>query len=501
MKLPKTFFNKLSLIGAILATTALFIFAFLFILTYFFNVGSAYLGILMYMVLPMFLVMGLILIPVGMVRTAKRFAKNDNHDPMRWRVIDFNNPRTRVASVVFVFGTLFFLVLSALGSYEAFHITESVEFCGTVCHSVMEPEHTTYQGSPHARVTCTECHVGEGAGWYVKSKLSGAYQVYSVLAEKYPKPIPTPIENLRPARETCEQCHWPKKFYSNQLRYEKHFLADSANTEWDIHLNMKIGAEHSMFVNQKGIHWHNNENVKIEYIASDEKRENLPWIRYINLETGDTIIYEDKWAPIEDSVKAIAEKRKMDCMDCHNRPSHKFLVPQLFIDNAIAGELIPRELPEIKKITMEILFNEQFNTRDTAMMVIKDRMSTFYKDNYPTIFAEKHDLIETAIARTQESFSKNMFPEMKANWDAYPDHIGHLEYKGCFRCHDDNHVSNEGKRISKDCNMCHSIMLQGEFGIAEVGKHNESLKFKHPVDIDEAWKESNCSECHRYLYN
>jgi hypothetical protein len=501
MKLPKTFFNKLSLLGTGLGITALVIFAFLFILTYFFNVGSTYLGILMYMVLPIFLIIGLILIPIGMVRTAKRFAKDDNHDPMRWKVIDFNNPRTRVASVVFVFGTLLFMVLSALGSYQAFHITESVEFCGTVCHTVMEPEHTTYQGSPHSRVTCTECHVGEGAGWYVKSKLSGAYQVYSVLAEKYPKPIPTPIENLRPARETCEQCHWPKKFYSNQLRYEKHFLADSANTEWNIHLNMKIGEGHSMFVNQKGIHWHNNENVKIEYIASDKKREYLPWIRYINLETGDTIVYEDEWVPLEDSVKAVSESRRMDCMDCHNRPSHKFLVPQLFVDQQIATGAIPKDLPEIKKVTMDILFNEQFSTKDSAFMIIEDRILAFYKDNYPEIYKQNLEKVQSAIAGTKECFGQNIFPEMGANWDEYPDHIGHMEYNGCFRCHDGFHVSSDGDRISKDCNMCHSIMLQGEPGKAEKTMHNESLEFKHPVDIGGAWKESNCSDCHRYLYN
>lgn len=499
MKLPRSFYNPVSVIGAVLSLTSLAVFIFLFVLTFFFEVGSAYLGILMYMVLPVFLVIGLILIPIGMIRKSRKIAKGED-TTKTWRVIDFNNSRTRVAAAIFIVGTVIFLILSALGSYKAYQITESVEFCGTLCHKVMKPEYTTYQESPHAQVTCTECHVGAGANWYVKSKLSGAYQVYSVLAEKYPQPIPTPIESLRPARETCEECHWPKKFYSQQMRYEKHFLADSLNTEWNIHLSMKIGPHHSAFVHQEGIHWHNNENVQIEYIASDERREYLPWVRYINKQTGDTIVYEDEWMPLEDSVIAVSEVRTMDCMDCHNRPSHNFLVPQLFVDQQMAAGKIPTELPEIKKISMDIFFNEQFNTLDSAMMIIENRINDFYESTYPKLYQNDRQLISSAVSGLQHAFSQNIFPEMNADWDAYPDHIGHIEYNGCFRCHDDYHVSSQGNRITKECEKCHSIMLQGTPQDFEVAKHNETLPFKHPEDIDEIWKESNCVECHRELY-
>ncbi len=98
----------------------------------------------------------------------------------------------------------------------------------------MEPEHTAYQNSPHARVKCVDCHVGSGAGWYVRSKLSGAYQVYAVLANVYPRPIPTPIKNLRPARETCEQCHWPSHFSGQKEVINTYFKSDEQNTRWTI---------------------------------------------------------------------------------------------------------------------------------------------------------------------------------------------------------------------------------------------------------------------------
>lgn len=500
MKLPKSFYNRVSVFGAIISLTSLSVFVLLFILSYFFNVGSSYIGIFMYMIVPAFLVFGLVLIPIGMLKRAKKIANSEESEARKWRVIDFNKPGAFAGFLIFVVGTVIILILTSIGSYQAYHITESVEFCGTLCHEVMKPEYTTYQESPHARVACTECHVGTGANWYIKSKLSGAYQVYSVLAKKYPKPIPTPIESLRPARETCEECHWPQKFYSHQLRNEKHFLADSLNTEWNISLSMKIGAYHSAFVNQEGIHWHNNENVKIEYIAGDEKREYIPWVRYINKETGDTIIYEDEWMPLDDSTKLVSEKRTMDCMDCHNRPSHNFLVPQLFIDQKMATNTIPVDLPEIKKVTMDIFYNEVFTSTDTAMIVIQDKIDDFYKTNYPDIYKNNGEKIEMAIKGVQDGFKQNIFPEMQANWDAYPDHIGHMEFNGCFRCHDDYHVSAQGDRITKDCNKCHSIMMQGTPEEYEAAKHNESLPFKHPVDIDELWKESNCTECHRYLY-
>jgi hypothetical protein len=400
---------------------------------------------------------------------------------------------------LFIAGSVLFLLLTAIGSYKAFHYTESIEFCGTLCHKVMEPEYVAYQGSSHSRVTCVECHVGDGAGWYVKSKLSGLYQVYSVLFHKYPTPIETPIHSLRPARETCEECHWPEKFYSYNLHNQKYFLADTANTEWNILLKMKIGSENSALGLVQGVHWHINPNVQVDYISSSEKRESLPWVRYINKATGDTTVYLDIYETPDQSAMDTMELRLMDCLDCHNRPSHQFLPPQKFVDDLMASGRIPVELPEVKSLAMQV-FNTSFTDRDSGSALIRESVHDFYNSGYPEVVAGHPELIEEAIDGFLAGYNRNIFPEMKASWDAYPSHIGHTEFNGCFRCHNGNHESEDGKVISRDCNLCHTILAQGSAENYQTTSIDIPLEFKHPVDIDEAWKEMACSDCHRYLY-
>ena len=293
MKLPRSFHNWTSLSGAIIALIALFMVGFLVVISAY-GEGSSYLGLVIYILLPSVMVIGLIMIPIGMMVHNRRLKRTGQVQEKKWPYIDLNYHRHRNAFLIFTFGTLVFLLASAVGSYEAFHYTESVEFCGTLCHQAMEPEYVAYQNSPHARVSCVECHVGSGASWYVKSKMSGLYQVYAVLTNIYPRPITTPIKNLRPARETCEECHWPEKFYNRSLRIEKHYLADEANTEWDIALQMKIGSSYSALGLKEGIHWHINPDVKIEYMASPQThRDTIPWVKLTNLTSGEETIYQD----------------------------------------------------------------------------------------------------------------------------------------------------------------------------------------------------------------
>lgn len=475
------------------------IIAFFMIASLLFDTGGSYTGLFIYIVLPVFLVIGLILIPVGMRRRSRWIRRGGEESAVRWVKIDLTDQRQWNAIALFIIVTIGFLLLTGIGSYKAFHYTESNEFCGTLCHEVMTPEYVAYQGSAHSRVTCVECHVGEGAGWYVKSKLSGLYQVYSVMFNKYPSPIETPIHSLRPARETCEECHWPEKFYSYRLRNIKSYLADSANSEWNIQLKMKTGPEHQAQGLSEGIHWHINKDVKIEYVASDKQREYLPWVRQINTATGDTIIYHDIYESLDQADLDTFEVRTMDCLDCHNRPSHHFLPPQEFTDNLIAAGRIPIKLPEVKLMAMQV-FNTPFTHRDSGSSYIREQLHSFYRDNYPEIVSEKPGLVDQAVSGLLSGYAKHYFPEMGANWDVYPNHVGHTEFNGCFRCHNGNHMSDDGKVISRDCDLCHTILAQGGKASYETTSVDNSLAFRHPVDIDEAWKEMACADCHRYLY-
>jgi hypothetical protein len=499
MKLPPSSKNWLTIIGSIIAGINLLLIILLFIISTIFNKGNTNLGLFIYVILPGFLILGLLLIPIGMIRERSRIRKSGHEGSGKFPYIDLNDPRHRNAFVIFTITTIIVLFLSTMGSFEAYHITESVEFCGTLCHQVMQPEHTAYQNSPHANVLCVECHVGSGASWYVKSKLSGLHQVYATLTNTYPRPIETPLHDLRPARETCEKCHWPQKFYSRTLVTNKYFLTDSVNSEWDIALEMKIGPEYSGLGLREGIHWHINPAINIEYISDNDKRENITYVKYTNKTTGEVTIYRNDADPVSDSLIAASEKRTMDCIDCHNRPSHNYNSPPVYFNKAMLTGAVSRNIPFIKKVAMDIL-RDKFRTSDTAMIVINNGITDYYKTNYPDFYSKNKDIIDNSIAAIEKGYNLNTFPAMKVAYDVYPEHIGHLETNGCFRCHNDTFKSDNGHVISRDCNLCHTIVGQGNPANMEYTNVKENLEFHHPVDIGGAWKDSNCSDCHLYLY-
>ena len=499
MKLPKSFYSWTTAIGAAIAVISIILFIFLLVISFLFGEGSGYTGIVTYIILPLFIVLGLFLIPIGIIRKRRKEKREKIVREVKFPIFDFNDPKQRKVFFVFGTGIIIFFMLVGLGSYEGFHYTETTKFCGTQCHKVMKPEYAAYQHSSHAKVSCVECHIGGGASWTVKSKLSGLYQVYSVTFNKYPRPIPTPIHNLRPARETCEECHWPDKFYSRKLDLEKHYLSDENNTEWDINLQMKIGSEHSGQGLKEGIHWHINPDIMVEYISTDPKREHISWVRYTNKETGEKHIFQEEGTNYLQEQLDTLEIRTMDCLDCHNRPSHNYKSPLTFVNNAISAGVIPQELPEIKMLSLQIL-GLDFPTSDSAMIYIETTVNEFYESSYKELYLKRKDLVESAIKGLQEEFSKNIFPEMKVNWKAYPNYIGHLEFNGCFRCHNDQHQSEKGRTISMDCNLCHTIIGQGAPDTLQVANYNSSLEFVHPNDPDQNWKEMLCVDCHNGMY-
>ncbi len=497
MKLPKSFYSWSTVIGAVIASISFILIIFMFLISYFTGIGGNYSGLITYIILPGFMVIGLIMIPIGIFTKMARDKKGEIVREYKFPVVDLNEPSQRKILFYFLTITGILLLLTAYGSYEAYHFTESTEFCGKLCHRVMEPEYTAYQSSAHARVACVECHVGTGASWYVKSKMSGLRQVAAVIFNTYPRPIPTPIENLRPARETCEECHWPQKFYPRKLVVNKHFLPDEENTEWDIALLMKVGPVHNTNDYTEGIHWHINPNVKVEYIATDSVREVIPWVRYINLITGDTTVFTNSEYKIPNADSS--EIRSMDCLDCHNRPSHNFPSPMTFMNRALTLDTLMRKVPDLKSLSMQIL-NTKYPDTDSAMAAISSQVDEYYKSTYEEFYKSQKNMVDSAVTLLRREYNKHIFPTMKVSWEKYPNHIGHLEFNGCFRCHDGNHTSSAGKTISMDCNLCHSIVAQGvPDTLKSVPVFNE-MEFIHPNDPDGMWREAKCSECHKELY-
>ncbi|RMI03664.1 MAG: cytochrome C [Calditrichaeota bacterium] len=495
LQLPRSARNWISLTGAIIALISFSMIVFLLVISAIWRETHVYLGIVTYILLPAVMMLGLVLIPVGMWVQVRRNRRREREALPPLPILDLNNPRHRNAFVVFAVGTAVFLFFSAVGSYEAYHYTESVEFCGQLCHEVMKPDFTAYQHYPHARVACVECHVGAGANWYLRSKLYGLRRVYLMVTGKYARPIPAPIENLRPARETCEQCHWPERYYAQKFRLQDHFKFDEENTPWKIGLLMRIGSPEAHKRLEEGTHWHNNPAVQIDYIARDAKREDIPYVRYTNLNTGETVIYQDEEEPLDPSEIRPERMRRMDCMDCHNRSSHDFRTPIAFVNEALAAGLIPRQLPEIKSLAVG-LCEDKYPTEDSARTAIEKRIREFYQEEYPEIVETHPEWVDQAVEGMQKVYSRNIFPEMNADWKAYPNHLGHLDSNGCFRCHSGRHVSEDGERsISKDCNLCHYIVLQGPADELSYAAPGRPLEFRHPDD-EEDWKDGLCTDCH-----
>ncbi len=480
------FYNYITYAGALLAIVIFSIEAMLFGIDYFSSKPSLYLGLITYFLLPPFLFLGLLLIPAGALWKRHRVIKglaDIKPEPIH---IDLSKASHRNALFVFIAVTAMVLIASTIGSYESYHYTESVSFCGQLCHDVMKPEFTAYQHSAHARVKCVDCHIGEGAGWFVKSKVSGAYQMYAVAAGNYPRPISTPIKNLRPARETCERCHWPEHFFSSKERVFRHFLSDEKNTPWTSRMLMHIGGGGPKGVGQTGIHWHMVIHNNLKYVASSKDRQGISWVKVTDKD-GKVIVYSSESNPPSEELLKPENQRSMDCMDCHNRPSHRFPSPAKAVDHALAGGELDPTLPFIKAQAVKALAQDYAGDAE-AREKIAEGMRAFYAKENPA-------RVEGAISEIQKIYARIQFPHMKANWKAYPENIGHMEYPGCFRCHGSDLKSPEGKTISRDCNVCHTILSQGS-GPEPETLSAKGLEFEHPVDVGVDMKEADCNACH-----
>jgi len=455
--------NPLSLIGAGLTTVSAVLILTLYALDLMGHHGNPYVGILAFLILPAFFVLGLSLIPVGeaLARRRRRLARESGLPVPVLPIIDLNLERTRRLVLVVGVASVVNVVILSMATYKGVEVMESTEFCGTTCHSVMSPEHTTYQRSPHARVGCVECHIGPGADWFVKSKLSGSWQLVSVALDLYPRPIPTPVHSLRPARETCEQCHWPSKFVGDRLRVKAHYSDDEQNTELKTVLLLKVGGREEK--QSRGIHWHVDPNVRVRYLA-DAGRET---IREVELVGPDGSVKRFKGpAPAANADAAAApgsgpvaepEWRDMDCVDCHNRPSHVYRMPDAELDAAMSAGRLDRSLPYLRREALAAMRGE-YASHEEAAHEIPARLGAYYEREHPEVAAAKAAAIRAAGDEVARLHNLNVFPQMKVAWGTYPNHIGHQATPGCFRCHDDEHRTESGETISQDCATCHTLL-------------------------------------------
>jgi hypothetical protein len=444
--------NWISLTGVVVVTTATVFWLFLLPTTMRGEVHNPYNGILAFLLLPVLFFLGLILIPLGIYARNKKERRTGlypaSFPPLNLKNVEFRRLITFVGVTTFAN-----IVIASQLAYGAVSYMETVSFCGQTCHTVMQPEFTAYQSSPHSRVECVQCHIGPGESWFVRSKLSGIRQVFAVMFHSYETPIPTPVHNLRPARETCEACHWPQKYGEDRVQIINKFGDDENNSSTKTVLLVKIGGGNKGI----GIHGtHLGPGVHIRYGHSDPQRQTIPWIEYDG--PGRKTVYRAEGAPANGKGLSI---REMDCIDCHNRPAHSYKLPEGAVDEAMFAGDLSASLPFARKQSVQIL-KVAYASRDVAAARIPAAVEAFYRDNYPAAYKEHRAEVAKTAQNLLAIYNRNVFPAMKVGWGTYPNNLGHTDFPGCFRCHDDSHSSADGRKVTQDCGACHNVLAMDE---------------------------------------
>ncbi len=472
--------NWLSWAGLLLSVSAVFAFLFLLGIDLFAGHRNPYVGILAYVVAPAFFIVGLLLTSLGvLVRWWAQRRAISVAAPLVLRV-DLSSKRGRRLLGAFGVASVVFLFITALGSYQTYQMTESVEFCGQACHVPMEPQFVAAQQTAHAKVECVACHVGPGATAYFKTKLNGVKQLYHTVRDDFPRPITIGGANQRPPQMICEQCHWPQRYVGNVERTFQHYLSDEKNTPFAVRLLMNVGGGDPANGPPGGIHWHMNINNKIEYITADEQNLSIPWVRKTDPQ-GVTTVY--RTAEFTDDP-AKHEIHRMDCMDCHSRPAHKVKTPNEAVDIALSTGRLDPNTPWLKSKLVTAL-TKPYETRAEAEQGIAAELREAYPDP-----AQASRIINEA----QAIYRANFFPEVKVDWRAYPNFVGHKDWNGCFRCHDGKHLADDGQKSiqASDCRSCHLILAQGD----PESMNNINPKGFEFMHIDAEYSDFSCTDCH-----
>ncbi|MCP4428366.1 MAG: hypothetical protein GY803_28085 [Chloroflexi bacterium] len=335
------------------------------------------------------------------------------------------------------------------GSVQGWTYTNSSEFCGMTCHT-MPPEYSAYQRSPHARVQCVECHIGRDVFTTQFTRKAGDLRhVLLTITQDYEFPIHS--RAMRPARDSCEKCHFPEKFSDDSLREIRHYGVDN-NLPQSTFLVMKTGGGTEREGLGRGIHWHIENEVY--FLATDRLQQNIPYVRAVD-GVGNVTEYYDIASDFTPENVAGSTFERMDCITCHNRVTHTIPNPETAVNQALTKQLLANDLPEIHAQSITLL-SASYDDQQAALEGMT-ALENFYADNYPEIYNTHQAEIQEAIAILQDIYNQIVFQEQKIDWNTHPDNLGHKDFPGCFRCHDGKHLTGDEEAIRLECNLCHSV--------------------------------------------
>ena len=436
--------HPLAIAGIAITTASAVVFIALALAMLLGMLGNPYAGLVVFVGLPAIFLVGLLLIPMGMRLQHKALLAGRGAE--EWPVIDFRQSRTRRVALTIVALTAVNVVIVLLAGYGTLHWMESPQFCGAVCHEPMHPQYTAWQNAPHSNVACVQCHIGEGGQAFVRYKLAGLRQLFHVTTNNYPRPIPG-VADMRPALETCGNCHWADRPIGETLRVSRTYGDDETNSETVTAMTLHVGGP-----SEKQIHWHANSNVAVEFVATDPDRQTIPWVKVTR---PDGTVQEYSAEGVTPEQLAAGERRTMDCLDCHNVVAHRIApAAEEAVDKAVASGELPRGLPFVRREGVRLV-QAKYPDADAALAGIAEGLRGFYKTQSGTFDAA---LIERSVSALQGVYSRNVFPSMNVTFGVYPDNIGHTTSQGCFRCHDGGHTAKDGSTISFDCESCHKML-------------------------------------------
>lgn len=383
------------------------------------------------------------------------------------------------------------LMLIAGGVY-GWDYSNSSKFCGTTCHT-MPPENATYLQSPHANVTCEECHIGRAFFTDQLIRKSQAIkETYDMAFHLYTFPIRA--QALRPARETCEKCHQPEAFANDSLVALTHFADDQHNTASTTYLILKTGGGAKRQGLGLGIHWHIVN--KVQYYATDDLSQDIPFVRVTN-DDGTTTDYVDVQSGFHTETLDESKLKTMDCVTCHNRVTHNFMPPAQSVDLAMSRGLINPAIPDIHLKAVELL-TAKYDTRDDAVQAFAS-LDRYYQNS---MYKGHEDQIQAAIQAIQNIYDQTVFLDQKIDWTTYPNNLGHIESPGCFRCHDGKHVDAKQQAIRLECNLCHSVPVvsgpQAFVSTIEISRGPEPDTHRNAnwISLHNKSIDTSCAACH-----
>ena len=437
--------HPLAIAGALIATASGVGFVVLAIALVAGLFTNPYAGLVVGVVIPAFLVFGLLLVPAGM--WLERRKRGSDSNTVDWPVVDFRRAGVRRTALVIAALTAFNVVVVLLAGYGSLHWMESPSFCGQVCHTPMQPQFTAWAEGPHSRTACVQCHVGEGAASFVRAKLAGIRQLSHVITGSYARPTP-PGAEMPPGMQaqTCRGCHQPERTVGDRIRVIRAYADDEAGAQTTTVLQMHLGASAA---SPRAIHWHADPAVRVEYVAADAANETIPYVKVTDAKGQ---VKEYRTADASDDVIRSATRHTMDCIDCHNTVGHPIApTAEQAVDEAIAAGLVSRQLPYARREGVRLI-KAGHDSQDVAVSAIDDGFRSFYRSRGGPV---DEQAVAKTVAALQALYRRNVFPAMQVAWGSYPNNKGHVTSIGCFRCHDDSHKDGAGEAISADCEYCH----------------------------------------------